>query len=300
MHPVNASAAKKKRTIRVSEVFYSIEGEGPFTGLPTLFVRTFGCNFTCSGFGNPSENKVIPIKIDKLDDFVPTVGCDSIYSWHPSYKHLTTTYATDELASKILSLLPGGTAKNPNSGESPVLSFTGGEPTLHQRGIMELLKEPAMKDFDKILIETNCAVNLSEDFIQFLTEWQAQPGDERIIMWANSPKLKVSGEIEADAIRPDILAAQMRVTGTIHYMKFVSDGSRESFDEIKRVVEIFRNGLPTTHHHLMNRCIYVMPMGATLDEQKATQQKVALLCMEYGYTFCGRVHVSVFDNAIGT
>lgn len=30
--------------IPISEVFYSIQGEGPHTGIPTIFVRVFGCN----------------------------------------------------------------------------------------------------------------------------------------------------------------------------------------------------------------------------------------------------------------
>ena len=37
--------------IKVSELFYSLQGEGMFVGVPSVFLRTFGCNFTCSGFG---------------------------------------------------------------------------------------------------------------------------------------------------------------------------------------------------------------------------------------------------------
>ena len=37
--------------IKVSELFYSIQGEGVWTGVPSVFLRTFGCNFTCSSFG---------------------------------------------------------------------------------------------------------------------------------------------------------------------------------------------------------------------------------------------------------
>ena len=37
--------------IKVSEIFYSLQGEGRFVGVPSVFLRTYGCNFTCSGFG---------------------------------------------------------------------------------------------------------------------------------------------------------------------------------------------------------------------------------------------------------
>ncbi len=35
-------------TIRVSEIFFTIAGEGPTTGLPTVFVRTGGCDWRCN------------------------------------------------------------------------------------------------------------------------------------------------------------------------------------------------------------------------------------------------------------
>ena len=42
--------------IKVSEVFYSLQGEGRFVGVPSVFLRTYGCNFTCAGFGcKPGE-----------------------------------------------------------------------------------------------------------------------------------------------------------------------------------------------------------------------------------------------------
>jgi organic radical activating enzyme len=37
--------------LKVSEIFYSAQGEGRFIGVPSVFLRTFGCNFTCGGFG---------------------------------------------------------------------------------------------------------------------------------------------------------------------------------------------------------------------------------------------------------
>jgi 7-carboxy-7-deazaguanine synthase len=53
--------------IKVSEVFYSLQGEGRFVGVPSVFLRTYGCNFTCSGFGcKPGENQQVQMKLPRL------------------------------------------------------------------------------------------------------------------------------------------------------------------------------------------------------------------------------------------
>jgi organic radical activating enzyme len=44
-------------SIKVSELFYSIQGEGRYMGVPSVFLRTFGCNFTCDGFNMPRGEK---------------------------------------------------------------------------------------------------------------------------------------------------------------------------------------------------------------------------------------------------
>lgn len=294
MHPTQA-ASRKQRTLRVSELFYSIEGEGPLTGFPTVFLRLFGCNFTCSGFNNPDQKAVAPIRIERLEDFVPTFGCDSIYAWHPSYKHLVQHLQLDNVANEIRKLLPGNSLVNPTSNQVPILSLTGGEPTLHQRPIIELLNQPAMQPFSKLLIETNCAVNLTTDFLDGLNDWVGEH-DGRSVIWSNSPKLSISGERYEDAIRPDILAAQAEVKNSLQYFKFVSDGSERSFFEIKTVLKDFFDIVP----ELNGCCVYVMPVGATTEEQDATQLKVAEGCLTNGFNYCARVHCTVFKNSIGT
>ena len=34
--------------MKITEIFYSIQGEGKNTGVPTIFIRTTGCNLRCS------------------------------------------------------------------------------------------------------------------------------------------------------------------------------------------------------------------------------------------------------------
>jgi 7-carboxy-7-deazaguanine synthase len=39
--------------LRVSEIFYSIQGEGSLVGIPSVFVRTSGCNLRCTWCDTP-------------------------------------------------------------------------------------------------------------------------------------------------------------------------------------------------------------------------------------------------------
>ena len=89
--------------LKVSEIFYSAQGEGRFVGVPSVFLRTFGCNFTCSGFGcapgvRSTEADDVAKNVHLYKDFLslPLVntGCDSYASWHPEFKHLSPTVTT--------------------------------------------------------------------------------------------------------------------------------------------------------------------------------------------------------------
>ena len=56
---------------RYLEIFYSVQGEGIHVGTPSVFLRMFGCNFKCQGFGMPRgelSNEYLNVDIKKYTD----------------------------------------------------------------------------------------------------------------------------------------------------------------------------------------------------------------------------------------
>ena len=82
-----------------SEIFYSIQGEGHYTGVPTAWLRFFLCNLQCNGFGqiDPTNPDTYELPFEDFD--ITTVkrvedlpvwekGCDSSYTWAKKFKGL--------------------------------------------------------------------------------------------------------------------------------------------------------------------------------------------------------------------
>lgn len=47
-NPIRKASDFPDGLLRVQQVFYTIQGEGPFAGYPAVFVRTAGCNLRCT------------------------------------------------------------------------------------------------------------------------------------------------------------------------------------------------------------------------------------------------------------
>lgn len=282
--------------LKVSELFYSAQGEGRFVGVPSVFLRTFGCNFTCSGFGcKPGEKSTeaddVAKQVHLYKDFLslPLVntGCDSYASWHPEFKHLSPTIETKDLVDQMLALTPNKHWVQEN-GNDVHLVITGGEPLLGwQRAYQELLDHPDMADLKNITFETNGTQTLQPKFIDYLLDWGDRPGNE--ITFSVSAKLSASGEVWEEAIRPEIVRMYQDYGTT--YLKFVVE-TEEHFAEVERAVKEFRAGGFTG-------VVYVMPQGGVVTPYAANRVKVADWACSKGYYYSPRLHVDLWGNGWG-
>jgi organic radical activating enzyme len=161
--------------LKIAELFYSIQGEGRYMGVPSVFLRTFGCNFKCSGFGMPTgkasqEVEAIAARITEFKDYteLPLVstGCDSYASWDPRFKDLSPMLESNAIVNRIMEILPQ------KRWEDEHLVITGGEPLLGwQRAYPDLLSHASMNKLKEITFETNGTQKLTPEFAAYLHTW---------------------------------------------------------------------------------------------------------------------------------
>ena len=95
-----------------SEIFRSIQGEGHYTGVPTAWLRFFGCNLQCNGFGqeNPKDPSTYKLPYEQIDvtnitsvEELPVFkyGCDSSYSWSKKFAKIQKKGTPEEVAEKL-------------------------------------------------------------------------------------------------------------------------------------------------------------------------------------------------------
>jgi organic radical activating enzyme len=283
----------KMSKIKLAELFYSIQGEGRYMGVPSVFLRTFGCNFKCAGFGMPrgqlsTEAEGIAQISDKfkLYEELPLVstGCDSYASWHPDFKDLSPLVETDGIVERIMEMLPHGEWQDEH------LVITGGEPLLGwQKQYPDLLRHPKMAGLKEITFETNGSMRLTSAFKEFLADWKFG-SDEREITFSVSAKLPCSGEPWEDAIRPDRVV-EYEAYGYA-YLKFVV-ATEEDLKDAERAVEEFRNGGFTGP-------VYIMPVGGVERVYNLNNRAVAEMAMRKGWRYSDRLQVPLFKNEWGT
>ena len=279
--------------IKIAELFYSIQGEGRYMGVPSVFLRTFGCNFKCAGFGMPKgelsteANNVDPDKYTTYNELpLVSTGCDSYASWDPRFKNLSPMMETNAIVDAIIETLPFKEWRDEH------LVITGGEPLLGwQRSFPELLQHEKMWGLKELTFETNGTQKLTDDFKYFLRSWGSNVARGKdAVTFSVSAKLSCSGEERSEAIRPDIVCEYEEVGYT--YLKFVV-ATEQDAEEAIETVDVYRAEGFTGP-------VYLMPVGGVESVYAMNNRRVAELAMANGLRYSDRLQVPLFKNEWGT
>ena len=287
------------KKLKVAEIFYSLQGEGKWAGVPSVFLRTFGCNFQCRGFGLPrGESTTVPEDIaEKVDQFkiyeelpLAETGCDSYASWHPKFKHLSPVLETGAVNQRMEELIPEG-RWDADPQQDVHLVITGGEPLLGwQRSYPELLEQAMEKGLHNITFETNGTQEIAKEFEEWVYNvWHGYRLWDQLT-FSVSAKLPCSGEKWEEAIKPNIVVNYERLGYT--YLKFVVS-TEDDVNDVDRAVEEYRAAG-------FRGPVYLMPIGGLPEDYHLNTAQVAELSMKKAYRYSPRLQVDIWRNAWGT
>ena len=306
--------------LRYSEMFYSLQGEGRYVGVPSVFLRLFGCNFECRGFGQDRDksnwlpedqmphNREYPDVKSIVDLPVPTFGCDSSFSWGKKWGHLAQYDDIDTIIKKMNEAVNWYGQKERMEGDISAalkqddavhLVITGGEPLLKgfQSGVFELMTHQDLKT-RFVTIETNGTQIFSPyDFCNpngyMFPDHHKKFGVNKNagITFSVSPKLSNSGESWSEAIRPEALASYNAWPYSYLYLKFVIRDEYDLVEVEQAISEYDKAGI--------NICaVYLMPEGAV--DHQMEELKIAKIALKHGYKYSPRLHLNLFGNEWGT
>jgi organic radical activating enzyme len=288
--------------LMISSDFYSVQGEGRSTGVPSYFIRLGLCNLTC-GFSRAFGNQLLKDK--SLEDGEIFKGdlelegkaswtCDSTSQWlwrgeDKDFQYLIDQWKEQGIYKDILD----GTIH---------LIWTGGEPTIkgHQTAIINFHKYWSELEKDNIQtkvelydglngkiwtyykpinvfneIETNGTIYIEDDLFNILNQINC------------SPKLTNSGMAEKQRIVPSAIKRIMEHGN--YQFKFVISTEDD-------VLELFRDFVEPFNIPLKN--VICMPgLDSQTDFHERTQ-----FCLEMGkkyrFTALTRLHISAWDKTL--
>jgi organic radical activating enzyme len=270
----------------ISSDFYSVQGEGISSGIPSYFVRLGNCNLTC-GMSRLFANKLLKeasledgeiFKGDLELEGKATWTCDSTSQWLWRGEEKDFQYLIDQWKEQdIFDDIRNGTIH---------IIWTGGEPTIkgHQEAIVNFFKY--WDQIDPIKpgtygktpyseIETNGTIVITDELFELLDQINC------------SPKLSNSGLAEKQRINPDAIKRIMEHDN--YQFKFVISTE----DDVK---EIFRDFIEPFNIPLKN--VVCMPgLDSQTDFHERTQFTLEM-AKKYKFRGLTRLHISAWDKTL--
>jgi 7-carboxy-7-deazaguanine synthase len=247
--------------MKVSELFYSIQGEGKLVGVPSVFVRASGCNLRCT-------------------------WCDTPYaSWEPEGEEMTVGEILDRVEGFFQRQKTEEADNNvcPAKARSGHVVLTGGEPVIMPE-IVELCDALKVRGHH-VTIETAATV------------YKALKLD----LASLSPKLANSTPIEREGGRFAAAHERQRMNLPViqafidsspdFQLKFVVS-SEDDLAEIKGVLDQLTGWRGDD--------VLLMPEGIDAATLEGRAGWVSEICKREGFRYCPRLHVALYGNRRGT
>ncbi len=249
----------------INELFYSLQGEGTLAGVPSVFVRTSGCNLRCW-------------------------FCDSYHtSWEPSHAWMSRT--------EILEAIDA-------YDQADHVVVTGGEPMLHD-GIEPLLKALADRGYHTTVetngtIARDVPIDLASISPKLSsstpTATRGPTGGGTGSVGDTEAVDPATWEERHENRRLDIDALCALVESTQFQLKFVVADDAD-LAEITALLEQLREAATVP---IPNDAVLLMPEGATRERLEESRAVVSDLALEYGFRYTPRLHVDLWNDAPNT
>jgi 7-carboxy-7-deazaguanine synthase len=275
----------EKTQLLISSDFYSVQGEGFSTGVPSYFVRLGNCNLTC-GMSRLFANKLMKEKTlengelfegDLHAEGKATWTCDSTSQWlwrgeNKPFQHLIDRWKEEGIYEDI------------KSGLIHII-WTGGEPTIkgHQEAITSFTNYWNQYDFNNentgvqayYEIETNGTIYIGDELFNDLDQINC------------SPKLSNSGMTEKQRIVPEVIKRIMEHSN--YQFKFVVSNEED-------IQEMFRDFIKPLNIPLQRVCC--MPGMDSQDQFHERTQWVLEMAKKYRFIGLTRLHISAWDKTL--
>lgn len=265
-----------RKSLVVSEIFGSVQGEGTNLGTPSVFLRLAVCNLHCwycdtkyTWLFNDKMLYKVRADLDELgweEELHPT----DLRVYDQSKE--ARTIPIEEVESKIRTF-----------GIKHVV-VTGGEPMLQQSQIVPLLHElkatnDRCEDHFYVEVETNGTIRPSEDMLSLVDQWNV------------SPKLESSGNSKFAREKKDPLRTFVALSNS--FFKFVI--GEPTFEQDLREIEILSSsfGIPPAR-------IILMAEGTEATVLKERTIMLSKICEKRGYRVTPRLHILLWGNTRGT